>query len=454
MNKEILNSLKLLTPKSILELLDTHVIGQEDAKKAVALALRNRYRRMMLPDDLKEEVSPKNILLIGSTGVGKTEIARRLAKIIKAPFIKTEATRFTEVGYVGKDVENMVRDLVNVSFNLIKKEYEAKFKETINSMVNDRLLEILLPEAKQKAHSDPSAQDALTTMQKKLLAKKLEDKEITLALKKPSSQNMGGPILGVLSNMGMEDLENQMGGMFDQFSPNNKSKERTLTIKEARPLLFEEESAKVIDIEKIKTEAVERTENLGIIFLDEIDKIAAGSQRTADVSREGVQRDLLPIIEGTTVNTRYGAVKTDYILFIGAGAFHFSKPSDLIPELQGRFPIRVQLNPLKKEELRRILTEPKNSLTEQYKKLLETEDVKIEFSDEAIDYIAEYSMQVNDKIENIGARRLHTVLEKILEEVSFNAPEIKGQTINITETYVKERLKEISLEQDLSHYIL
>lgn len=450
--REIEQKLDVLTPKKVVELLDKYVIGQKNAKKAVAIALRNRTRRMRLDDEMREEIAPKNILMIGPTGVGKTELARRLAKLVNAPFIKVEATKYTEVGYVGRDVEAMIRDLVTNSFSMIKKEQEHNLATVAEENVKTRILEILLPGMKDKINHDESAKNVWEKMKKKLESGEMEDKEITLKVK--SQDANGSPVFGVLSNMGMEDLEEQFQSVLGQMMP-QKNKERKMTVKQAKKILKEEEIDRLIDFDKLKEEALQRVENLGIIFLDEIDKVAGKNQKSGpDVSREGVQRDLLPIVEGTLVNTRYGQVKTDHILFIAAGAFHVSKPSDLIPELQGRFPIRIELDALNTKELQRILVEPKNALVKQYQALLKTEDVELVISEDAILELAEFASEVNERMENIGARRLHTIMEKLLEEVSFEAPELKGQTVTIDASYVKSKLANMIEDQDLIRYVL
>ena len=449
------NDIEKLTPQKIVSKLDKYIIGQKNGKKAVAIALRNRTRRMLLEDEIKEEIAPKNILMIGPTGVGKTEIARRLARLVKAPFVKVEATKYTEVGYMGRDVESMIRDLAAKGFSMVKKEIEEKLAKKACENVEIRILDLLLPGTKDKIERDESAKKVWEKMRNKLRAGELEDKEISFKVK---SQDVGGggggPVFGVLSNMGMEDLEEQFQSMLGQIMPQRK-KERKMTIKQAKKIIKEQELEKLIDFDKVKEESLERVENLGIVFIDEIDKVAGRENRGGpDVSREGVQRDLLPIIEGTVVNTRYGHVKTDHILFIAAGAFHVSKPSDLIPELQGRFPIRIELDALIKEDLKRILVEPKNALAKQYQALLKTEEVDLEFHDEAIEEIARFAVEVNETTENIGARRLHTIMEKLLEEISFEAPDLKGQKIVIDAKYVKSRLKDTVENENLIRYVL
>ncbi len=444
--------MKDLTPKKVVDLLDRYIIGQKQAKKAVAIALRNRARRMLLEDDIKDEIAPKNILMIGPTGVGKTEIARRLARLVEAPFVKVEATKYTEVGYVGRDVESMVRDLVSNSFSMVKKEMEKKLSRMAEENVEERLLELLLPGTKEKIETDESAKNVWEKMKTKLQSGELDKKEVTLKIKSKEVNN--GPVFGVLSNMGMEDLEDQFQNMLGQIMP-AKKRERKMKVDQAKNVLKEQELEKLIDFEKVKEEALTKAEQLGIIFLDEMDKIAGKEMKSSpDVSREGVQRDLLPIVEGTVVNTRYGQVKTDHILFIAAGAFHVSRPSELIPELQGRFPIRVELDALRKEELKRILVEPKNALVKQYKALMDTEGLDLIFDESAIDEISSYAAGVNESTEDIGARRLHTIMEKLLEEISYEGPDLKGQKIVIDSNYVKEKLKNMVEDKDLARYVL
>ncbi len=450
--EELFEHMKNLTPKKVVELLDKYVIGQGKAKKSVAIALRNRTRRMLLTDEMKEEIAPKNILMIGPTGVGKTEIARRLAKLVNAPFVKVEATKYTEVGYVGRDVESMIRDLVANSFAMVKKEIEEKLALKVAENVEERILDILLPGTKEKIENDPSAKNVWEKMREKLQKSELDDKEVVF---KSKSSDMQAPIFGVLSNMGMEDLEEQFQSMMGQMMP-QKRKERKMKVKQAFKVLKEEELEKLVDFEKLKEEALFRAENLGIVFIDEIDKVAGRSGKSSgpDVSREGVQRDLLPVVEGTTVNTRYGQVKTDHILFVAAGAFHVSKPSDLIPELQGRFPIRIELEDLGVKDMEKILVEPKNALIKQYIAMLATEDVHVHFKPEAILEIATFATQVNEKTENIGARRLHTMMEKLMEEISFEASDLAGKTIEIDIKYVQDKLKNMVENEDLARYVL
>ncbi len=453
-----------LTPKQIVEELDKYVVGQKEAKKAVAIALRNRWRRQRLPEDMREEVVPKNIIMIGPTGVGKTEIARRLAKLVRAPFIKVEATKFTEVGYVGRDVESIIRDLVEIAVNMVKEEKIAEVEERARELAYDRLAEIMVPEPQQtqsvqslfdvflpqKPQTDVEREssrlkDERNRVKKLLKEGKLDDEIVEIPV------TVEGPKVNVIGLGG--DMQN-IQDMLSSLLPKPK-KLRKMKVKEALRYLTQEEAQKLIDMDEVIREAIDRAENQGIIFIDEIDKVAARSgARGPDVSREGVQRDLLPIVEGCKVSTRYGLVRTDHMLFIAAGAFHIAKPSDLLPELQGRFPIRVELKPLTKEDFVRILTEPKNALTKQYKALLAAEGVEIEFTPDGIEEIARIAEEANSKAENIGARRLHTVLERLLEDLSFNAPEMKGQKVVIDREYVRERLEGIIKDEDLTRYIL
>ncbi len=457
---------KFLTPKEIVAELDKYIVGQKEAKKAVAVALRNRWRRQRLPEDMRDEVAPKNIIMIGPTGVGKTEIARRLAKLVRAPFIKVEATKFTEVGYVGRDVESIIRDLVEIAVNMVKEEKIKEVEERARELAYDRLAEIMVPEPQTPQQSiqnlfdvflpspkaEPSTERELSRVKdernriKKLLKEgKLDDEivEIAVTVEKPGINVIGlGP--------GVENIQEMLSSILPK-----PKKPRKMKVKEALKYLTQEEAQKLIDMDEVIREAIDRVENQGIVFIDEIDKVAARSGgRGPDVSREGVQRDLLPIVEGSKVSTKYGLVRTDHILFIAAGAFHIAKPSDLLPELQGRFPIRVELKPLTKEDFVRILTEPKNALTKQYKALLETEGVEIEFTPDGIEEIARIAEEANTKAENIGARRLHTVMEKLLEEISFNAPEMKGQKVVIDREYVREKLSKVIEDEDLTKYIL
>ncbi len=442
-------------PRTIVSELDKYIIGQDKAKRSVAIALRNRWRRQRLSPELRDEVLPKNIIMIGPTGVGKTEIARRLARLANAPFLKIEASKFTEVGYVGRDVESIIRDLLEIALNMVKTEHMAKVQEKAKTLAEDRLLDLLLPQQRAARGAAPDEQEkegyneTRERLRVQLKEGKLDSRYVDVEVKEKTMP------FGVISNVGLEELEINLKEMLGSFLP-EKSKRKKVRVSEALAMLIQEEANKLIDMEKVTAEARERTEQTGIVFLDEIDKIASRAQGHGgpEVSREGVQRDLLPVVEGSTVNTKHGPVKTDHILFIAAGAFHIAKPSDLIPELQGRFPIRVELESLGKEEFVRILTEPHNALTKQYTALLETEGVTLEFRDSAIDEISNIAVLVNEKTENIGARRLHTVLEKVLEEVSFSAPEIKGTTIIIDKQYVGERLSDVVKDEDLSRYIL
>lgn len=460
-----------LTPRRTVAELDKYIVGQTQAKKSVAVALRNRYRRSLLSPEMREEIIPKNILMIGPTGVGKTEIARRIAKLAGAPFIKVEATKFTEVGYVGRDVESMVRDLVETSIRMVKAEQLEKVKDKAEKMANERIVEILVPShKKQKNMKNPlemlfgaqaqrpveDNENELQDLQQKrrlisfqLAAGELEDRVIEIEV-----EDSAPTMLDMLSGQGIEQMGINMQELFGNMLP-RRTKKRKLAIKDARPYLIQEEAQKLIDMDEVHQEAVKRAEESGIIFLDEIDKIASkGGGSGPDVSREGVQRDILPIVEGSTVVTKYGPVKTDYILFIAAGAFHVSKPSDLIPELQGRFPIRVELTSLSEEDFVRILTEPKNALIKQYIALIETEGIRVEFTEDAVREIASLAAEVNRSMENIGARRLHTILERLLEDLSFEASEITLEKIVITPEYVREKLKDIVKNKDLSQYIL
>ncbi|MCG7536791.1 HslU--HslV peptidase ATPase subunit [Pseudoalteromonas sp. OOF1S-7] len=439
-----------MTPREIVHELDQHIIGQDKAKKAVAIALRNRWRRMQLPEELRTEVTPKNILMIGPTGVGKTEIARRLAKLANAPFIKVEATKFTEVGYVGKEVETIIRDLVEVSFKMTREQQTKKHKHRAEEAAEERILDALLPPAKD-AWGETQQSDNSSTRQvfrKKLREGQLDDKEIDIDIAETAPQ------VEIMAPPGMEEMTNQLQGMFQNLS-GDKKKSRKLKIKEAFKLLIEEEAAKLVNPEELKEQAIFAVEQNGIVFIDEIDKICKrGEASGPDVSREGVQRDLLPLIEGSTVSTKHGMVKTDHILFIASGAFQMAKPSDLIPELQGRLPIRVELEALTAKDFKRILTEPHASLTEQQQALLNTESVSIEFSDDAIERIAQAAWQVNEKTENIGARRLHTVMEKLMEEISFDASDKAGESLTIDAAYVDKHLDMLVQDEDLSRFIL
>ena len=446
---ELLNERTLdnMTPKEIVESLDKYVIGQNDAKRTIAVALRNRVRRKKLPKEIRDEVSPKNILMIGSTGVGKTEIARRIAKLADAPFIKVEATKYTEVGYVGRDVESMVKDLMAAAVSMVKEEMAKAREGEVDENVESRLLDLLLPSLNVK--DDENARETREKFRKMLRDGVFDNKEVEMNVSSPR------PNINIVGGGNMEDLQNAMNSLGSIFSGQSGQHKRKITIKRAREIIKEEEMDRVVDIDKAVDEAKERTEQMGIIFIDEIDKVASrGNTSGADVSREGVQRDILPIVEGTKVSTRWGVIDTTNILFIAAGAFSLSKPSDLIPELQGRFPLHVELHDLTENDFYKILTEPQNAITKQYKALLSTENVNIEYEDEALKEIARIAAEVNQSNDNIGARRLHTVMEKLLEELSFSANELSGQTITITKGYVDDRLKNIVENQDLSRYIL
>ena len=439
-----------MTPREIVHELDKHIVGQSAAKRAVAIALRNRWRRTQIEADLRDEITPKNILMIGPTGVGKTEIARRLARLANAPFIKVEATKFTEVGYVGRDVESIVRDLIDAAVKMSRQIEMNKVQARAEQAAEERILNALLPGA-TGWNGDEPAQESPTRLKlrQKLRNGDLDDKEIDIEI---SSSSIG---VEIMAPPGMEEMSSQLQSLFQNMH-SGRTRTRKLRVKDAFKVLQEEESAKMINEEDIKLRAVESVEQNGIVFLDEIDKICKRGDYSGgpDVSREGVQRDLLPLVEGCTVSTKYGMVKTDHILFIASGAFHLSKPSDLIPEMQGRFPIRVELNALEVEDFVRILTEPNASLTEQYSALLDTEGVKLEFATDGIERIAQISWEVNERTENIGARRLHTVLERLLETVSYDAPDHAGQTVSIDSGYVDEHLGELAKDEDLSRYIL
>ena len=444
--------MKELTPRKIVEELDKYIIGQKNAKRAVAIAIRNRWRRQQLSDELREEVLPKNIIMIGPTGVGKTEIARRMAALVKAPFLKVEASKYTEVGYHGRDVESMIRDITEIGVNMVKAEMIQNVQEKAEKMAEERLLDLLLPPVPKSV--EPSNVEAeeqrLSTREK--FRKKLQDGELANRMVEITTHEKPYILQGIVA--GGEEIGMDFQNMLEKVIP-PRAQARKVSVAEAKRILLQEEAEKLIDKEKVMQEAIRRTELFGIIFIDEIDKIAGReSTRGPDVSREGVQRDLLPIVDGTTVNTRYGMVKTDRILFIAAGAFHVSKPSDLIPELQGRFPIRVELEDLGKEEFLRILTEPKNALIKQYKALLETEGIKVRFENDAIEAIADIAVQVNKRTQNIGARRLHTVMEKLVEDASFDAPDMDGAEVVIDAKYVQDKLQAIAKDEDLSRYIL
>jgi ATP-dependent HslUV protease ATP-binding subunit HslU len=443
-----------LTPQEIVAELDKFIIGQKAAKKAVAIALRNRYRRRKLPPELADEIAPKNILMIGPTGVGKTEISRRLAKLTSSPFLKIEASKFTEVGYVGRDVESMIRDLVRISVDMVKSEKIEEIEEKAKGNVEERILDLLLPPPRKRENSMTEEetgrfQESREKFRKQLRAGFLEDRPVEIEVKEKNAAPFE-----ILSNSGVEEIGIQIQELIPGFM-GGKTKLRKMKIKEAREVLLEDEEKRLVDMDQVSRLAIEKVEHSGIIFLDEVDKIAGRETgHGPEVSREGVQRDLLPIIEGTTVNTRFGLVRTDHILFIGAGAFHVSRPSDLIPELQGRFPIRVELTPLNKGDFIRILIEPENALIKQYEALMATEGVEVEFSPEAIDEIAAIAEKVNEDTENIGARRLHTVMEKVMEDISFEAPNIRKKNILIGREYVQKQLKDILKDQDLKRFIL
>lgn len=451
-----------LTPHQIVQELDKYIVGQKDAKKNVAIALRNRWRRMMAPSDIQNEIMPNNILMIGATGVGKTEIARRLAKIARAPFVKVEASKFTEVGYVGRDVESMVRDLVEQTVRMIKLEKREDVKEKAEKLVENQLLDILIPPLKEnkKSHDLHSREDVEQNEQtrerfrEKLRNGDLEHRKIDIQVNKKPSANIGIMGAGAMDDSALMNIQEMIGGMIPK-----GPKKRKMTIEDARKVMMEEEVDRLIDMDEVKEEALVRAENSGIIFIDEIDKIATSSSERgsgASVSREGVQRDLLPVVEGSTVSTKYGSINTDHILFIAAGAFHFAKPSDLIPELQGRFPIRVELEILTKGDFIRILTEPQNSLIKQYQALFASEGVELSFTEESVAELAEMAMVINEQVENIGARRLHTIMSHLLNDFLFNMPEnlIAGSKIEITEPVVQEKLSNLIKNRDLSQYIL
>jgi ATP-dependent HslUV protease ATP-binding subunit HslU len=458
MNDEVRTALPepvpVMTPREIVSELDRYIVGQKEAKRAVAIALRNRWRRQLVPEDLREEIAPKNIIMIGPTGVGKTEISRRLAKLAQAPFIKVEASKFTEVGYVGRDVESIIRDLTDLAVNMVKEEEKQKVEIKAREVAEERVLDLLLPassseESEGEAVDGARLQSTREKLKRMLREGKLDDRFVDIEITQSSM-----PMIEVLTPQGMEGMEFNLKDMFSNMLP-KKTKKKTAKIPEALEILTQEEASRLVDMDKVSAEAVRRVEHSGIVFLDEIDKIAGReSVNGPDVSRQGVQRDLLPIVEGSTVNTKYGMVKTDHILFVASGAFHTAKPSDLIPEFQGRFPIRVELSSLSKEDFVRILTEPKNALIKQYEALLETEGVHLKFAADAIQEIAEVAWDVNERTENIGARRLHTIIERLLDDVSFAAPEMRGQDVAIDAAYVRERLQPILKNEDLSRYIL
>ena len=458
------------TPRQIVEELDKYVVGQEQAKRAVALALRNRWRSRQLDDAMRDDVIPKNILMIGSTGVGKTEIARRLAKLVKAPFVKVEATKFTEVGYVGRDVESIVRDLAETAVRMVRKERMEEVREKAEQLAEERILDAFVPETKPSTNplgrlfgaadskaaavveedSEPKYKAGRAWCRKRLDAGELEEELIEIEV-----EEQGRPMVGMFAGSSLESMGGDLQDMLSGLMP-KKHKRRKVAVREARKIFAQEEASKLVDMDEVSAEALQAAERSGIVFLDEIDKVAVKDGQTSghDVSREGVQRDILPIVEGSTVMTKYGPVKTDHVLFIAAGAFHTAKPSDLIPELQGRFPIRVELTSLKEEDFRRILVEPKNALLKQYQALLATEGVELSFTDDAIHRIAQMACEVNAQTENIGARRLHTLMEKLLEQISFDAPELEEKKIVIDADYVGEKLSELAEDRDLSRFIL
>ncbi len=451
-----------LTPKQIVEQLDKYIIGQNKAKKAVAIALRNRTRRQRLSDEMRDEVAPKNIIMIGPTGVGKTEIARRLSRLCGAPFVKVEATKYTEVGYVGRDVESMIRDLVSVAVSMVKTELQEQVREEAQKRAEEALLDLLLPGVGKAPAAAPGAKPqiqpgpqlpAATSSTREKFREKLQNGELEDKSVEVNVASNQFPAIEIFSGTSLEEMDVNIGNLGNIFG--GRKKRKKTTVARARDILLAEEMDKLIDMERVTEQAVKRVEQMGIVFIDEIDKIASRQNVSGvDVSREGVQRDILPIVEGSKVHTRYGMVDTSHILFIAAGAFHMSKPSDLIPELQGRFPLRVELQALNSEDFVKILTQPRNALIKQYEELLRTEEVELVFDESAIRRIAEIANEVNSRTENIGARRLHTIMEALLEEVSFNATDIEGQTVKITESYVDERLKDIVEDEDLSRFIL
>ena len=443
-----------MTPQETVDALDRYIIGQTDAKKAVAVALRNRWRRLQLVEDLKDEILPKNIIMIGATGIGKTEIARRISRLVNAPFVKVEASKFTEVGYVGRDVESMIRDLTDYSVNMVRQEQMERKQEAAKEMVEERLLDLLLPpleSEKDASEGKASTNPTREKFRKKLRSGVLNERMVELDV----SERPSGAVMEFMPVSMNDNMDMNIRDMLSNMMP-KQSKRRRVNIEDARKILQQEEVSKLIDMDEVIREALTRVEQSGIVFLDEIDKVASRRSHShgPDVSREGVQRDLLPIVEGSTVNTKHGPVQTDHILFIAAGAFHLTKPSDMIPELQGRFPIRVELQSLSKDDFVKILTEPKNALIVQYTALMKTEGVELEFTKAAIDTIAEIACQINEDSENIGARRLHTVMEQLLEEVSFTAPDLNGQKISVTPEYIQSRLSNLLKNQDLSRYIL
>ena len=455
------------TPRQIVAELDKYIVGQDEAKKSVAIALRNRWRSRQLPDSMRDDIIPKNILMIGSTGVGKTEIARRLAKLVKAPFIKVEATKFTEVGYVGRDVESIVRDLAETAVRMVRHERMEEVKEKAAELAKERILDVFVPEPK-KSHNplgklfgnaeepEEKKEDEQPKYQagREWVRKRLEKGELEEELIEIDVEESAKPMVGMFTGSSLEGMGDNLQDMIGSLMPKHRKK-RKVTVAAARKIFAQEEAEKLIDMDEVAEEAVEAAERMGIVFLDEIDKVAVrGNVSGADVSREGVQRDILPIVEGSTVMTKYGPVKTDYVLFIAAGAFHTAKPSDLIPELQGRFPIRVELKSLRKEDFEKILTEPQNALIKQYKALLSTEGVELDFKPDSISRLAELACDVNEQSEDIGARRLHTLLEKLVEDVSFDAPDLKEKNITVDAAYVDEKLAEIVKNRDLSQFIL
>ena len=442
-----------LTPRQVVEELDRYIIGQADAKRAVAIAMRNRWRRQQLGEEMKREVAPKNILMIGSTGVGKTEIARRLARLTNAPFIKIEATKYTEVGYYGRDVESMVRELVDNAISLVRVHEREKVEAEANTRTIERLVDLLAPrpvgftvDTNEPEESENSYERTRARMKEMLLAGQMDQRDVELTIEQKNAPVMVG-------GMNMEHMDMDFQGMLEKIMPKSNVR-RKMTVLQARDVIFDQECEALLEPEKINAQAIELAENVGIIFLDEIDKVVSSESKGADVSRQGVQRDLLPIVEGTTIQTKFGYVKTDHILFIAAGAFHKVNPSDLMPELQGRFPIRVELDDLTEHDFIRILNEPKNSLTRQYEALMDTEGVRLEFKDDAIEEMARYAFKVNQSSQNIGARRLYTILEKMLEELSFEAPDMKMGKVEVNAAYVRERLEAISEDEDLSQFIL